>query len=1332
MGGKAAFDAGDSALCEEMYTSATYVLPANPQAWKGLCDCFERTGKKTSLLKPLMKSVEIAEAKMNYSRSRSLRLKLAQLFKDLGQPENALPVLRAFLDKAACMAADEADPEADKEKSRMRALAASLSSAMSPTRVTKKPNASSDAQTAPASPSSTAAERDFSGSAIGNGYGSGVGSGSVNGTKGINGGPRGSAADRLMVGGSSSASALNGSSDSVYMNGGGGKGRAGAAVAFVRRLQARSAQELRAMGEPERLSLLAEKLGDAANGRSMAERQSAAVEVAEVVRASWLAEAVWVQAHLRDLLADGNSPLGREAALLTLQAQCAVGGRAVEAYTLPLLPEVLARCADGVAAVRDAAAACGQSLIAGLCPHALRLVLPVLLAGMDSPQWRTQVVALELLGQLAETAPAQLSAALPEIVPLVSHAMWHTKREVKTAAKEALLHACGSIDNPDIAPLVPLLVSVIANPDEMPTTIEALLATTFVSNVDSATLAIIAPLLGRCLRERNLALQRKASRVIHNMCRLVVEPADVAPFVPLLLPQLEKVEKLASDREVASVAEEARQTLLRAMGEGNVEQTAKAHEIAAVGPTAEDVAATQADLLATLRAVVLARRGAGGNGGRDSFSALAPAVAGALDTSVADEPLLPHVAAVCAALLLFGKGATGPKEPENWEACVVPYLEPLALADGEAEAMCAELRRETLAGMRNGRTRSGIHDQAQLCDIEFSLAYGGKILLHNSRLRLHRGHRYGLIGRNGVGKTTLMRNIANGNIEGLPTDLCTVYVQHDIVASDAEAPVLDFMTSTPELTANNTRASIAAVLTDVGFSAAMQNAPVSSLSGGWKMRLALARAMLMNADVLLLDEPTNHLDTVAVGWLTRYLQRQADVTVLVVSHDTGFLQDVVTDILHYEEQKLVLYSGTLQAFVAKVPEAKHYYALDASALSFHFPHPGPLDGINSTTKSILTMEDVTYQYAGTDRPQLQSVSLKLCLGSRVGVVGRNGAGKSTLIKLIVRETEPTDGAIWAHRNLRVAYVAQHSFHHVEQHVTRSPVQYMQWRFGAPDGVDRELSERSTALVMTEEEAAAVGQKEGQVERILGRRKNGRTLEYEVSFVGLGEDRNKYLGVEVLEAMGLTKLVQQADARIAGQSAGLDLRPVTQTEIQGHLDDFGLDPEFGTHGRISGLSGGQKVKLVLAAAMWNRPHLLVLDEPTNYLDREALGALTQAIKDFGGGVIMISHNDEFLSALVTERWLLEGGRMVTEGEAEETALKTGKNRKKAAAAAPEEAANTGNSNKEMSVEALMNPKTRKPLSKKEVRKLQKCAEAASMSYADFVGGITRTSPEWKWL
>ena len=246
------------------------------------------------------------------------------------------------------------------------------------------------------------------------------------------------------------------------------------------------------------------------------------------------------------------------------------------------------------------------------------------------------------------------------------------------------------------------------------------------------------------------------------------------------------------------------------------------------------------------------------------------------------------------------------------------------------------------------------------------------------------------------------------------------------------------------------------------------------------------------------------------------------------------------------------------------------------------------------------------------------------------------------------------------------------------------------------------------------------------------------MEYECTFVGQTiRDENKYISLEELTNMGLSKMVQQCDARTAAMAAGLDLRSLTTVEIQAHLDDFNLEAEYGTHGSIRRLSGGQKVKLVLAAAMWNKPHILVLDEPTNYLDREALGALTQAIKEFKGGAIIISHNSEFTDVLCNEKWIVAEGKCSIEGEAAESDLKVSggkiKKSKSASSLAEKSSADTGGSiNGTFVNKVLLNPKTLESLSKKEVRLLTRCAEVAGISLQDYVSKINCKSPEWKWL
>ena len=231
----------------------------------------------------------------------------------------------------------------------------------------------------------------------------------------------------------------------------------------------------------------------------------------------------------------------------------------------------------------------------------------------------------------------------------------------------------------------------------------------------------------------------------------------------------------------------------------------------------------------------------------------------------------------------------------------------------------------------------------------------------------------------------------------------------------------------------------------------------------------------------------------------------------------------------------------------------------------------------------------------------------------------NGAGKSTFIKLLTGEAEPDAGTVWKHPNMRYAYVAQHAFHHVEQHLEKTPNEYIRWRFET--GEDKENLTKVTAQY-TEEEERLMKEKIRSRETRTAARPQARRREDSVpppeevqvrvrgAVEGHVHGRVHLVEQEKLEKFGFAKYMTRIDEREAAR-AGLYARPLTQANVEKHLIDFGLDAEFGTHNRIKGLSGGQKVKLVLGAAMWQQPHIVVMDEPTNYLDRDALGALAMA-------------------------------------------------------------------------------------------------------------------------
>jgi len=805
----------------------------------------------------------------------------------------------------------------------------------------------------------------------------------------------------------------------------------------------------------------------------------------------------------------------------------------------------------------------------------------------------------------------------------MTEVMADVRKEVTTAAERALADCCGAIGNRDIEVFIPTLVSCMARPVEVSETVERLAATTFVQSVEPPALALMVPVLQRGLAERATAVKRKASIIIDNMCKLVAEPSMVAPFLPKLLPGLERVKEETSDPECRQVAARAFATLRRAAGDPT---GTKVPEVI--------LKAVHSEVLDSLHAVLA--------------EALPSAPKPSADPVL--EAALSHVAGLAAALI-----DAYDFETRSWSDNVVtPYLEHL-LGGANTSVLCSAFYAKSKREAKNPRGTAIVEEDEgeDLCNCEFSLAYGGKILLNSARLHLKRGRRYGLCGPNGVGKSTLMRAISNGQLEGFPPAdvLRTVYVEHDIQADAADYSVVDYVLNDAMMKGTE-RSEIVKTLGSVGFTAEMQAAPITSLSGGWKMKLALARAMLLKADILLLDEPTNHLDKINVAWLINYLLNLTECTSMIVSHDSTFLDTVCTDIIHYEGFKLKRYKGNLSQFVKVYPPAASYYSLAATTITWKFPEPGYLEGVKTKDKAILKMQKVDFKYPTSEKQTLADVTIYVSLSSRVAVLGANGAGKSTMIKLLTGELLPDKGLVWKHPNLRLAYVAQHAFHHLEKHLEETPSEYIQWRFAT--GEDREAEEKATAKISEEEEKkmaekVSIGGQKLVVNEVLSRRKLKNSYEYEVSWVGQPVDKNSWLPRRQLEEMGFGKLVDAVDSREAA-AAGLHSKPLTAANIAKHLEGLGLEPEFSLHSRMKGLSGGQKVKVVLGAATWMNPHVLVLDEPTNYLDRDSLGALTAALNDFGGGVVIISHQFEFTNAICKEKWLVENGTLTTEGEA----------------------------------------------------------------------------------
>ncbi|KAI8902402.1 P-loop containing nucleoside triphosphate hydrolase protein [Globomyces pollinis-pini] len=518
---------------------------------------------------------------------------------------------------------------------------------------------------------------------------------------------------------------------------------------------------------------------------------------------------------------------------------------------------------------------------------------------------------------------------------------------------------------------------------------------------------------------------------------------------------------------------------------------------------------------------------------------------------------------------------------------------------------------------------------------DFDIQFAGRKILQNASLLLANGRRYGLVGKNGVGKSTLLRAISNGELY-VPPHIRVLHVEQEFQIIGDDTPALTSVlqadvereklleeertiniklnkasTSVEEsaelsqrmkvvyqrledIESDKAESKASAILNGLGFTPAQHQAATKTFSGGWRMRLALARALFCRPDLLLADEVTNYLDFPAVVWLENYFLTWS-ATILVVSHDRSFLDTVTTDILHLHNNQLDAYRGNFTYFVgtraekrrnlireyeAQVMQRQHLqdfidrwrYNAKRSAqaqmkikilekmgplpeipkddmegmgegqesLYFRFPEPEKL------SPPILQMNEVTFGYT-KERTILRNVSFDVQMDSKIAIVGPNGAGKSTLIHLLTGENKPNSGISHRHGRLRLALFSQH---HVDQ---------------------LELSSSSAAFLAKK-------------------------------FPGmLEEDYRKILG-----RFGLT-----------GMTA---MQPI------------------GT------LSGGQKSRVVFAWMSMMNPHILVLDEPTSHLDMDSIDALSAALREFKGGVCIVSHDQQFLDAVCSEVWICDGGSL----------------------------------------------------------------------------------------
>jgi len=265
-------------------------------------------------------------------------------------------------------------------------------------------------------------------------------------------------------------------------------------------------------------------------------------------------------------------PEAREGCLLSIRAIAEIVGKTAEPFLVPLLAATLEECCSSSGMVREAAEDSAVAIVNLVSTHAVSLLIcPVVFEALESPEWRVKAMALDILAQCAAMYPNPVSRILPKIIPVVTGQVWDTKPQVTKAAASALMSCCETNANPDIAPAIPAVVNAIMKPADTVKAIDELKGTTFVATVDASTLSILCPVLSRGLKDRMAMNKRSCCIVIENMSRLVETPEAVAPFGPLLIPELKKVAENVQFDEIRDAALAALAALTKALGHSSVE-----------------------------------------------------------------------------------------------------------------------------------------------------------------------------------------------------------------------------------------------------------------------------------------------------------------------------------------------------------------------------------------------------------------------------------------------------------------------------------------------------------------------------------------------------------------------------------------------------------------------------------------------------------------------------------------------------------------------------------------------------------------------------------------
>ena len=488
---------------------------------------------------------------------------------------------------------------------------------------------------------------------------------------------------------------------------------------------------------------------------------------------------------LKKQLANKKDALARERAVDGIKAiaQHATVSPAFEPYLVSLLPLTLAAVGDKMVSVKNAAQPAALALVSAVNPNSVKAVLPHLNNSILTAQkWQEKWTALECVEALVKTAPTQMAFLVPSLIPVISGAMWDTKPEIKKRAYGTMEQICGLIVNKDIEKFIPELIKCIAEPKNVPETVHLLGATTFVTDVHEPTLAIMVPLLERGLKERETAIKRKAAVIVDNMCKLVEDPNIVGAFVPRLFPQLKENEGNIADPEAREKTKQGLDTLIR------------------VGELKEDGTGAKVSNAGSI----------------DTVSAILKSIVETEDKAAAtNTTVISYIAAIAGQLI--DEKATDIAE---WTLQIQTYVASL-VGESKAKSVTEALRRKASPGAADETEELEDDEEGEdLCNCTFNLAYGAKILLNQTHLRLKRGQRYGLLGPNGSGKSTLMRAINNEQVEGFPkqNEVKTVFVEHDLDAADTEHTVMSWTEmKLKQVNIEKPTAEIEAKLLEFGF-----------------------------------------------------------------------------------------------------------------------------------------------------------------------------------------------------------------------------------------------------------------------------------------------------------------------------------------------------------------------------------------------------------------------------------------------------------------------------------------------------------------------------------